>query len=84
MGRWNRNTQIGVYEKFVNGQSIGFVVAHCGGSLSIRGNCIFPTKDEALAVFNSIEANTKHRSERIEYKTVAKGKKRDPQGYNWC
>ena len=58
----NYISQIGVYEKTINGVCVGYVLGFGNDSTmyqSMRANCIFKNKDDALAALSLIEGNTK-------------------------
>ena len=82
MGRSYRwTTQLGVAEKLINGQSVGWQVGFvCGESFlcSIRRNVVFGSEKEALQVLESLERNTQ--TERHTHRVTARGLVRFPNG----
>lgn len=84
MGRRNPISQLGVYAKKVNDETVGFILGFGDNNRpysSIRANCIFQTMDEAIAVLESIENNTQTTHSRITYDPVKLGKERARDGW---
>lgn len=69
-------SELCVAEKKVKGVSAGFVVGYCGGSLNIRKDLVFKTEDEARAVFDRIEENSKAESNAPSFEIKAHGQKK--------
>ena len=81
MGRRNWTTQLVVAEKLVNGLPVGFQVGFAQGDhfcQSIRRNVVYKTEAEAVAVLESLEANTHPR--RASHRITQRGSCRFDSG----